>query len=398
MGSVFKIQGKNVYRGKLKHWERGWIVVTLLRDKRSSERRLDDMQGDSDRVLAKIMTPEEWANRWDKSRQRQAGQGDDVARFVKYLKDRDNSAIYIARTEARIRAVLASTPHLTAESMQTFLDGLAAQDIGAKTRNHYLRACKMYSRWRRREGLALSDPLEVMNLANAEADRRRVRRALSDEDFAKLIEATRDSTTTVLGLTPAQRVILYLVATYTGLRAGELASLTRESFRLAETGSTVLVRAGQSKNRRTVALPIPSALVATLATWMAHQPAGVPLFAARWSDEDRGAEMLRHDLEAAGVPFKDAAGRVFDFHSLRVQTASNLARARVPLVTAQQLMRHSTPILTANVYTSLGHDELAAAVDKVPVIGVGAPRGTKKQEDAPRKKPRKKKKTEDEQE
>ena len=32
--------------------------------------------------------------------------------------------------------------------------------------------------------------------------------------------------------------------------------------------------------------------------------------------------MLRVDLEAAGIPYRDAAGLVFDFHSLRCETAT----------------------------------------------------------------------------
>ena len=39
----------------------------------------------------------------------------------------------------------------------------------------------------------------------------------------------------------------------------------------------------------------------------------------------RGAEMLRVDLEAAGIPYRDASGLVFDFHALRCETAT-LAR------------------------------------------------------------------------
>jgi hypothetical protein len=32
--------------------------------------------------------------------------------------------------------------------------------------------------------------------------------------------------------------------------------------------------------------------------------------------------MLRHDLEAAGIPYRDQGGMVFDFHSLRCEMAT----------------------------------------------------------------------------
>jgi hypothetical protein len=38
--------------------------------------------------------------------------------------------------------------------------------------------------------------------------------------------------------------------------------------------------------------------------------------------------MFRADLERAGIKDKDDAGRVLDFHSLRVTCARNLARGR----------------------------------------------------------------------
>ena len=54
------------------------------------------------------------------------------------------------------------------------------------------------------------------------------------------------------------------------------------------------------------------------------------------------------------LPFVDADGGRFDFHALRSQFATELARANVSLAAAQKLMRHSTPALTSNHYTALG--------------------------------------------
>jgi hypothetical protein len=54
-----------------------------------------------------------------------------------------------------------------------------------------------------------------------------------------------------------------------------------------------------------------------------------------------GAEMLRFDWETAEVPYIDECGRVGDFHALRHTFASMLNQARVPLATAQKLMRHA---------------------------------------------------------
>jgi len=79
------------------------------------------------------------------------------------------------------------------------------------------------------------------------------------------------------------------------------------------------------------------------------------------------AKMVRRDPVAAKVPYEDDAGRVFHFHALRGQFITSLGRAGVPLGTAQKLARHKDPKLTANVYTHLGHVDLVAAVENLPL-------------------------------
>ena len=76
--------------------------------------------------------------------------------------------------------------------------------------------------------------------------------------------------------------------------------------------------------------------------------------------------MIRVDLKAAGIPYKDGMGRVFDFHALRGQFVTSLALVGVSLVKSQKLARHSTPNLTANVYTKLDLDDLRVEVEKLP--------------------------------
>jgi len=56
--------------------------------------------------------------------------------------------------------------------------------------------------------------------------------------------------------------------------------------------------------------------------------------------------MLRADLEAAGIPYRDPSGLVFDFHALRCQTATLADTAGVSTRVVQKMMRHSTLELT----------------------------------------------------
>lgn len=55
--------------------------------------------------------------------------------------------------------------------------------------NHYLRAIKMFTRWFVRDRRTGEDRLAHLSKMNAELDRRRVRRPLSMEEFARLLQA-----------------------------------------------------------------------------------------------------------------------------------------------------------------------------------------------------------------
>ncbi len=62
----------------------------------------------------------------------------------------------------------------------------------------------------------------------------------------------------------------------------------------------------------------------------------------------------------------------FDFHALRVQCASSLARGGAHPAVAQARMRHSTIEMTMNLYTKLGQDGQQAALDAMPKLTVTA--------------------------
>jgi hypothetical protein len=56
--------------------------------------------------------------------------------------------------------------------------------------------------------------------------------------------------------------------------------------------------------------------------------------------------MLRVDLEPAVIPYRDAAGLAFDFHSLRCHLSAMADASGVSLRVVQQMMRQSTLELT----------------------------------------------------
>jgi len=83
---------------------------------------------------------------------------------------------------------------------------------------------------------------------------------------------------------------------------------------------------------------------------------------------NKAAKMLRKDLETAGIAYKDGAGRVADFHSLRHTFISNLSKSGASPKIAQSLARHSTIGLTMDTYTHIGLYDERAALDSLPVL------------------------------
>ena len=71
--------------------------------------------------------------------------------------------------------------------------------------------------------------------------------------------------------------------------------------------------------------------------------------------------MLRADLKAAGIPYRDASGLFFDFHSLRCETATLADAAGVSPRVVQKMMRHSTLELTGRYTRPRAVDIEAAA-------------------------------------
>jgi integrase len=74
---------------------------------------------------------------------------------------------------------------------------------------------------------------------------------------------------------------------------------------------------------------------------------------------------LQRDLAAAGIPFQVENLGQFDFHSLRAQYTTRLARSGLPVAIVQKLARHSDPRLTLNIYTKLNEGELNQSMQSV---------------------------------
>ena len=240
-----------------------------------------------------------------------------------------------------------------------------------RTINADLTAIRSFCRWLLSKKRMHDDPTAGMSKLNEDEDPRRERRPLSAEESQRLVEKTNVSTVVFRGLTGPDRAVMYLLAQMTGLRRGELRSLTGRSFDLTSETPTVAVKARSSKRRKKELLPLSKETAECLAGYLANRDPIAPLWPGAWWQ--RSAEMLRQDLLNAGIEPEDDEGRVVDFHGQRTTFITGLARAGVAPATAQRLARHSDINLTMGVYTRLDMQDLAGAMKNMPELRLVSP-------------------------
>jgi len=283
---------------------------------------------------------------------------------------------------------------ISASKVMSHLDGLRADKaddkgntipgISAQTFNFYLAAFKQFCRWMVKDGRASESPVAHLDGLNVKTDRRHDRRAMDVEEIRWLLDTTRNGPERY-GMAAQERATLYRLAVETGLRAGELASLTRASFALDGDKPTVTVAAAYSKHRREDVLPLRPDTAADLRAFLAcklpdalafnlpkHRPLSEVLrddlddARAAWLKDAPTPQDRKAREESRFLCYSDSVGRVADFHSLRHTTGSWLAAAGVHPKVAQAVMRHSDINLTMSRYTHVFRGQESDAVAALP--------------------------------
>lgn len=205
----------------------------------------------------------------------------------------------------------------------------------AKTLNEYLNAVSAFTRWlARRIGM---NPLGFVEKVERSEEPRRLRRALSEAELQRLIQAG------------GRRGIVYLVAARTGIRRGELEQIEWRDVHLEAKQPFILVRASVSKNHRQAMQPLVADACSALLNEKLSCEAGPGQRV--FTGLIPRIERFKRDLEVAGILYQDGRGEYADFHSLRKTFGTMLTLAGVGLRTVMELMRHSDMRLTAKTYT-----------------------------------------------
>ena len=325
---------------------------------------------------------------------------------------------------------------LSAGRVERWLVDQADAGMAAATRNGYRESLVCLANWCRRTHRLSQNPFTDLPRADQNADRRHQRRALTQPELLRLLkvahlrplaefgrdvsrrvegrrsprsratwsrvpltfdnldaaterarEALKENPELIAQLerTGHERALIYKTLVLTGLRKGELGSLSVGQLELDWPVAHAVLNAADEKNRQGSSIPLRTDLARELSSWLLDQlgelrkeacrrrqpiPARLPAPTRLFNIPSGLTLVFDRDLAVAGIPKRDERNRVVDIHALRVTFGTHLCAAGVPLRTAQAAMRHSKPELTANIYTDPKLLDVAGAINSLPALAL----------------------------
>lgn len=235
----------------------------------------------------------------------------------------------------------------------SFVRFRAQFDGAAKTKKEYQTSANAFLNWCVRTDRLRENPLAKVDRVDIRGKQKRPSRAFTQDELARLFE------------TVPERALFYRTLLYTGQRISEVAALAWGDLGLEIGGSSsALFREGTTKDKEKRAVPLHPELVKALLRERPIQPLPTdPVFSfpPSW-------ETMRSDLVRARIDPVDAQGRVVHRHAFRKTFQTMGVRAGINQRSAQELLGHSDPKLTAAVYTDVAALHLHEEIAKLPWI------------------------------
>lgn len=365
--------------------------IPLAENKNTAQQMLAELLLQVERIKCGLVSPIEF--------EMKKNINEHLADYEKHLKARNNSIRHIHDVIAKIKRFINDCQwknplQIKMTDVENFLVDLREKyGNSIETCNHYLRALKAFCNWMYINKRHVENPILSLKVTNSRTDRRHDRRALSDAELQLLINAA-ESGPPVEGISGVDRAIMYLVASYTGFRKGEIGSMTIESFVFNSDNNKqeITVEACYSKRRRHDVIPLHPSITKKIKHWLKEKKPKqneilFPISKRAGSVERDTAKMIQFDLNAARtfwiaesknkteenkrktsefLLYCNNKGKFADFHCLRHTFVTNLGRHKVPPQIAQALARHSDINLTLKIYNHIEQDEHINAINTLP--------------------------------
>lgn len=269
---------------------------------------------------------------------------------------------YAHRTAIQVRSFMdragvLQVQDLSAKKINSFVTELLASGLAPSTVRQYLSQVKGVLNWAV-EHDKLSTLPKIATVRASSLQRRRERGVLTTPELGKLISLIVSTEVHSPRWSALQRASIYQLAANTGLRRGELCSLTVDDIDLKN--KLLTVRGSISKNNKTVQIPLNAKALEAI-KWAVQETKTRQLYTG---DPKRITEYLKQDLKRANISDKKG-DLVIDFHAFRSYFITNLIRSGVDIKTTQTLARHSTPTLTLQAYAKTDMKLMKSAVDLI---------------------------------
>ncbi len=414
------------------------IESTGCKDEQAARQVLADITKRIEHLKAGIITPEQ--DRQANHAERPIGRH--MADYLEHLKaktvrGKKVSAKHRENVERHLNKVVTDCRFqvlgdVIRNAMEKWMNHQEADGMGARTRNMHRSAIVRFCNWCVETDRLAANPLAKLCKADEHSDRRRTRRALTENEIVRLFKAARlrpiaelgrenipkpkkqrkgRSTWSKAGLTfevledayrrgcdvlagqpnrlvelellGRERELIYKTLVLTGLRKGELASLTVGQLVLDSPRPYAELLAKDEKAGRGAKIPLRADLVAGMKDSLTERlrweqeratrtgravpmrlSANMPLFTVPRDF----IKIFNRDLAAAGIPKRDERGRVVDIHALRHTFGTHLSKAGVAPRVAMAAMRHNSLDLTMNIYTDPVLLDVGAAINALPAF------------------------------
>jgi integrase len=284
-----------------------------------------------------------------------------VDEYEQYLRGGRRASKHVHDTTARLRLMASEIGWHRLQDIQpdSFQSWLSCLSRSQKTKKEYqISACALLN-WLVDTKRAPGNPLAGLELPEVKGKGVRVSRAYTEAEFAKLLSVAG---TYALG---------YQFLLYTACRWSEAHAAAWCDVHLEGEGPYVLFREGTTKDKDRRRVDLKAELAELLHA--ARNPA--------WPETDRVLEgrlatydQFRAHLKKAGIAHKDALGRVLHLHALRKTWQTWAAVNGVNQRAAQDVLGHSDPRLTANVYTDVQSLGMRGEMAKVPWVSASGDR------------------------
>jgi len=235
-------------------------------DKSVANQMKRDLESKVQRIKAGVLDPRE-ADALDAERVPIAQH---VSEYIGNLEAKGASALHVENVRKRLDWFLKETKITRLSQLRPSLADAALKvlrDSGRsdQTVKHYAVTWKSFSKWAWKDRRTRTDLLADLEPPKVVATSKRT--ALTSDQAIRLVATTRISKPRHR-MTGEDRAWLYTLAMVTGLRRGELQSLTPESFSLEGGPAVVSLPGRDTKNSDDVVQPLPAHVVPALRSWL----------------------------------------------------------------------------------------------------------------------------------